>query len=146
MVEKKAKTTKPAAKASKAKKSPATKKAVPAKTGAKVVSGHATLRDVRISAQKARLAVNLIRGKQVEQALQLLRFTPKKSTALVEKLLMSAIANARERNGADADRLWVCGGWVDGGKVLKRYMPRARGMATQILKRSAHITIEVGEK
>lgn len=111
-----------------------------------VAGGKATLSDVRISAQKARLAIRLIVGKQVEPALQLLQFTPKKSTALVYKLLKSAIANAREHGGADVDKLWVTGAWADAGKTLKRIMPRARGMATTILKRSAHITVVVEER
>ena len=106
----------------------------------------ATLRHVRISPQKARLMVDLIRGKQVEPALQILRFNPRKGARLVEKLLNSAIANAREVKGADVDKLWVTQGWVNAGRTIKRYMPRARGSANTILKRSSHITVVVGEK
>lgn len=106
----------------------------------------ASLRHVRISPQKARLIINLIRGKQVEPALQILQYSPKKGAALASKLLKSAIANAREGSGADVDRLWVTGGYVDAGRIMKRYMPRAQGRANLIMKRSSHITILVGEK
>ncbi len=110
-----------------------------------VEMGRATLRDIRVSPQKARLVVNLIKGKQVDPALQILKFAPKKSALLCHKLLMSAIANAREKNNANADKLWVIGGYVNMGRTLKRYMPRAQGRATPIRKRSSHITLVVGE-
>lgn len=107
--------------------------------------GRATLRHIRVSPQKARLIVNLVKGKQVDPALQILKFAPKKSALFCHKLLLSAIANAREKNNADADKLWVIGGYVNMGRTLKRYMPRAQGRATPIRKRSAHITLVVGE-
>lgn len=105
----------------------------------------ATLRHVRIAPQKARLVVELIRGKQVEPALQILTFLPKKGARLVEKVLRSAIMNAVERSGADPDRLWVTDGWVDMGRTQKQYLPRAHGRATQLRKRSSHITLLLGE-
>lgn len=107
---------------------------------------HATLRHVRISPQKARQMLGLIKGKQVEPALQILRFNPRKGAKLMEKLLHSAIANAREVAGADVDKLWVTEGWVNPGRTIKRFMARARGSANTILKRSSHITLVVGEK
>jgi large subunit ribosomal protein L22 len=106
----------------------------------------ATLRHVRISPRKARLVVDLIRGKQVEPALAILRYSPKKGAKLAKKLLESAIANAREQERADVDRLWVTKSWVDEGRTLRRYMPAAHGRATPIRKRSSHMTIVVGEK
>ena len=114
----------------------------------KLVEGtaSATLRDVRIAPQKALLVVNMIKGKQVEPALQILRYSPTKGAKLVEKLLRSAVSNAREVSGADVDKLWVTKGWVGAGRTIKRYMPRARGSANQILKRSSHITLVVGER
>jgi len=106
----------------------------------------ATLRHVRISPQKARLVLGLIRGKEVERALDILRFTPKKGARLVSKLLKSAVSNAREKGGVDVDALLVTGCWADTGRTMKRFMPRARGMATPILKRSSHITLVLGAR
>ncbi|MBN8547799.1 MAG: 50S ribosomal protein L22 [Deltaproteobacteria bacterium] len=106
----------------------------------------ATLRHVRIAPRKARLMLNMIKGKQVEPALQILQFSPKKSAQLTIKLLKSAIANAREVAGADVDKLWVTGGCVDMGRRLKRIMPRAQGRAMGIEKDSSHITIYLGER
>jgi len=106
----------------------------------------ATLRSFRMSPRKARLVIDLIRGKQVEPALAILRFSPKKGAKAAYKLLQSAIANAREQARADVDRLWVTKGWVDEGKTLKRYMPAAHGRANPIRKRSSHMTIVLGEK
>ena len=108
-------------------------------------AGKAALYGVRISARKARLVMALIRGRQVGPALEILDVTPKKAAALTAKVLRSAVANAREK-GADVDKLWVTRGWVDMGRPLKRYMPRAQGRATMIRKKSAHIHVILGEK
>ncbi len=109
------------------------------------ITGRATLRHVRISPQKARLMIDLVRGKQVEPALQVLRFTPKKSARLLEKVVQSALMNAKEA-GANVDRLWVSAGWVDSGRTMKRVTPRARGAANVLCKRSSHITVFVSER
>ncbi len=106
----------------------------------------ATLRSFRMSPRKARLVIGLIRGKQVEPALAILRYSPKKGAKAAYKLLQSAIANAREHARADVDRLWITEGRVDEGKTLKRYMPAAHGRANPIRKRSSHMTIVLGEK
>jgi large subunit ribosomal protein L22 len=106
----------------------------------------ATLRSIRMSPRKARLVIDLIRGKQVEPALAILKFSPKKGAKIAYKLLQSAIANAREQARADVDRLWITKGWVDEARTLKRYMPAAHGRALPIRKRASHMTIVLGEK
>ncbi len=106
----------------------------------------ATLRHVRISPQKVRLILGLIEGKEVDRALDILQFAPKKGAQIVSKLLKSAISNAREKGSVDLDELLVSGCWADPGRTMKRFMPRARGMATPILKRSSHITLVLGAR
>ena len=106
----------------------------------------ATIKHLRISPRKARLVIDLIRGQQVEPALQMLQFSPKKGARYAKQLLESAVSNAREQARADVDKLWVTAGWVDSGRTMKRYMPAAHGRATPIRKRSSHITIVLGEK
>jgi len=116
------------------------------KQAEKIEVATATLRGIRMSPRKARLVIDLIRGKQVEPALAILKFSPKKGAKVAYKLLQSAVANAREHARADVDRLWVTKGWVDEGQTLKRYMPAAHGRANPIRKRSSHMTIILGEK
>lgn len=99
----------------------------------------------RISAQKARLVIDQVRGFSVEKALNLLDFSPKKAAILVKKVLNSAIANAEHNHGADIDALTVYRAYVDEGPVMKRHRARARGRANVILKRSCHITIELSD-
>lgn len=105
----------------------------------------AKLKGARMSAQKARLVADQIRGKAVEDALQLLSYSPKKGAALIKKVLNSAIANAEHNEGADVDELKVSTICVDEGMTMKRIMPRAKGRADRILKRSCHITITVAD-
>ena len=100
----------------------------------------------RISPQKARLVADQIRGKKVDQALELLTFSNKKAAELVKKVLESAIANAEHNEGADIDALRVAKIFVDEGPVMKRIMPRAKGRADRILKRSSHITVVVADR
>ncbi|MCE0494000.1 MULTISPECIES: 50S ribosomal protein L22 [Vibrio] len=100
----------------------------------------------RISPQKARLVADLIRGKNVDQALEILTFSNKKAADLVKKVLESAIANAEHNEGADIDDLRVAKIFVDEGPVMKRIMPRAKGRADRILKRSSHITVVVADR
>jgi len=106
----------------------------------------AKLRGARLSAQKARLVADQVRGKPVAEALDLLTFSPKKAAKLVSKVLQSAIANAEENNGMDIDELRVSTVCVDEGMTLKRIKPRAKGRADRILKRTCHITVKVAEK
>ena len=102
-------------------------------------------KNARISAQKARLVADLIRGKDVAQALNILAFSPKKGAELIKKVLESAIANAEHNEGADIDALRVATIMVDEGPSMKRIRPRAKGRADRILKRTAHITVVVSD-
>ncbi len=105
----------------------------------------AYLKGARISAQKARLVADQIRGKKVEDALNILGFSPKKAAQLIKKVLNSAIANAEHNEGADVDELKVSTVFVDEGVTLKRVMPRAKGRADRISKRTCHITVKVAD-
>jgi large subunit ribosomal protein L22 len=105
----------------------------------------AKLKYARISAQKARLVADLIRGQRVEHALNTLTFSTKKGAALIKKVLESAIANAEHNEGADIDELKVESIQVNEGPTLKRIMPRAKGRANRIAKRTSHITLTVAE-
>lgn len=105
----------------------------------------AKLRYARISAQKARLVADLVRGQEVEKALQLLAFTNKKAAGIVKKILESAIANAEHNEGADIDELKVKAITVDEGPTYKRIQARAKGRANRILKRTSHITVTVAD-
>ena len=106
----------------------------------------ASIKSVRVSARKARLVVDLIRGRPVVQALGILDNLPKKSSPVVKNLLKSAIANAEQQNSAsfDVDSLKVKVAYVDPGPTLKRYRPRAMGRASPIRKRTCRITLMVG--
>jgi len=105
----------------------------------------AKLRGVRLSPQKGRLVADLVRGKSVEQALNILQFSPKKGAAIIRKVLESAIANAEHNDGADIDELKVTRIQVDKGPVLKRFAARAKGRGVRILKPSCHIYLTVGD-
>ncbi len=105
----------------------------------------ARLKGARISAQKARLVADQVRGKSVEEALSLLEFSNKKAAHIVRKVLNSAIANAENNEGADVDELKVSSIFVDEGMTMKRLRPRAKGRADRILKRSCHITVKVAD-
>jgi large subunit ribosomal protein L22 len=98
---------------------------------------------VRVAPQKARLVADLVRGKPVAEALDILSFSPQKSAGLVRKVLESAIANAENNEAADVDELRVAEIYVDQGFTLKRIKPRAKGRADRILKRTSHITVTV---
>ncbi|MEW6691655.1 MAG: 50S ribosomal protein L22 [Pseudomonadota bacterium] len=99
-----------------------------------------------VSPQKARLVADLVRGKHVAEALQILKFTNKKAAGLVRKVIESAIANAEHNAGADVDALRVAAICVDEGPVMKRLHARAKGRANRIVKRTSHISVTVAEK
>lgn len=102
-------------------------------------------RFARISPRKARLVIDLIRGQHVNAAQDILRFTPKRSSALIDKVLRSAIANASEKE-ADVRSLYVVTAQIDEGPRMRRWRPKDRGRAHQILKRLSHIIVEVEER
>ena len=105
----------------------------------------AKLKGAHLSAQKARLVADQVRGKAVEEALEILTYSSKKAAVIIKKILNSAIANAEHNEGADVDELKVTTICVDEGMTMKRIMPRAKGRADRILKRSCHITITVAD-
>lgn len=105
----------------------------------------ASLRGVRLSAQKGRLVADLVRGKPVEQALNILAFSPKKGAKIIHKVVESAIANAEHNDGADIDLLKVKTIHVEEGMTLKRFTARAKGRGNRISKRTSHIYVTVGE-
>jgi large subunit ribosomal protein L22 len=109
------------------------------------MQAEAKLKHARISAQKARLVADQIRGMQVEQALNLLTFSTKKGAGIVKKILESAVANAENNEGADIDELKVAAVQVNKGPTMKRIRARAKGRASRILKRTSHITVTVAE-
>ena len=108
-----------------------------------ITSAKATAKTVRVSPRKSRLVIDLIRGKSVAEAIAILKFTPNKAAGIIEKVLMSAVANAEHNNGLDPATLVVSKAFADGGPVLKRYRPRAQGRAYQIRKPTCHITVAV---
>ena len=106
----------------------------------------ALLRGVRLSAQKGRLVADQIRGKKVDQALNVLQFSPKKAATIIKKVLESAIANAEHNDGADIDELRVSLITVDKGSSLKRSIARAKGRGNTIEKQTCHIAITVADQ
>ncbi|MGH1361547.1 MAG: 50S ribosomal protein L22 [Burkholderiaceae bacterium] len=105
----------------------------------------AILKGVRVSAQKGRIIADQVRGKPVEKALNLLAFSPKKSAAIVKKVLESAIANAEHNDGADIDELKVKAIHVEKGASLSRFRARAKGRGAKIEKQTCHIYVTVGD-
>ncbi len=100
----------------------------------------------RISPRKARLAVDAVRGKRVEEALNLLRYSPQRSAKVLTKIVRSAVSNAEQNPGIDVDTLYIKKAFVDPGPSLKRWVPRAMGRASKILKRTSHITVVLDER
>src|SRR6187455_3767758 len=106
----------------------------------------ASLRGARLSAQKGRLVADMIRGKPVDQAINILAYTPKKGAVLIRKLLESAIANAEHNDGADIDALKVKTIYVERGTSMMRTSARAKGRGNRIVKPTCHIHLTVGDK
>jgi len=105
----------------------------------------AILRGARLSAQKGRLVADLIRGKPVDQAMNILGYTPKKGAGILKKVLESAIANAEHNDGADIDTLKVKRVFVERGTFLKRFQARAKGRGNRIVKPTCHVFLTVGD-
>ncbi|MBO4217956.1 MAG: 50S ribosomal protein L22 [Erysipelotrichaceae bacterium] len=106
----------------------------------------ATAKNVRLTPRKVRLVLDLIRGKDLKEAKAILKFTPRAASDAVAKVLNSAAANATNNHNQVEDKLYVKACWADEARTLKRWMPRAKGSASQILKRSSHITVVVDER
>ena len=112
---------------------------------AEVKTAQATLKYARISSRKVKIVADLIRGKNVDEALAIVKFTPKASSEIVEKLLKSAIANAENNHGMNRSKLVVSQIYANQGPTLKRIRPAAKGSAVRIRKRTSHITIVLRE-
>lgn len=110
------------------------------------MEARAVAKYIRVSPRKARLVMDLIRGKDVGTAKGILRNTPNKAAKLIEKVLNSAVANAENNHEMVAEELFVAKGFIDEGPTLKRFRPRSMGSATRIRKRTSHITIVVSER
>lgn len=106
----------------------------------------ATARFLRVGPHKARLVADLIRGKNVEEALNILQFTPKGSSFRIAKLLKSAVSNADQKPGVNVDKLFVKSIQVNAGPIIKRFRPRAMGRASQILKRTSHVMLTLDQR
>jgi len=112
----------------------------------KPLEAKAITKYIRISPRKVRQVIDLIRGKKVNEALAILKYTPKRASEVVTKVVKSAAANAENNLQLDKDELFVTGCYVDQGPTLKRFQPRAMGRADVLRKRTSHITVMVGDK
>ena len=110
------------------------------------MQARAMIKNVRISPRKARVVANLVRGRNIGEAVAMLRYTTKKASKIIEKLLFSAIANAEQQGRMNIDNLIVENCVVDGGPLIKRFMPRAMGRANRIQHRTSHISVLVAEQ
>ena len=105
----------------------------------------AELRHARISSRKVKIVIDLIRGKKVNEAIAILKYTNKAAAPIVEKLVKSAMANATTNHGMDESKLYISEIYANQGPTMKRIMPRARGRANRIRKRTSHITVVLKE-
>ncbi len=111
-----------------------------------IPKAEATLKYARISSRKVKIVADLIKGKDIDEALAILKFTPKASSEIIEKLLKSAIANAENNHNMAHDKLYVADIYANQGPTLKRIRPAAKGSAVRIRKRTSHITIVLKER
>lgn len=100
----------------------------------------------RIAPRKARLVMDLVRGRDVDDALTLLRFSKKRASVMVEKVIRSAVANANEQEVPSRNTLFVSQAWVDSGPIIKRFQPKDRGKAYPIQKRTSHLCVSLDER
>lgn len=110
------------------------------------MEARATAKHIRITPRKVRIVLNLIRGKSVGEALSILRYTPKRASGVIEKVVRSAVANAENNLDMNPGDLYVAEAYADEGPTMKRFHPRQRGQAFAILKRSSHVTVVVRER
>lgn len=110
-----------------------------------IMEAKAELKFARISARKVKIVADLVRGKRVDEALAIMKFTPKASSEVLEKLLKSAIANAENNHGMSHEKLYISEIYANQGPTLKRIRPAAKGSAVRIRKRTSHITIKLRE-
>lgn len=101
---------------------------------------------VRMSPEKVRAVLNLVRGKDVQKAIDILNFCPRRASTVINKVIKSAVANANVKGGVDVDNLYVAKIFVGHGPTLKRWKAKARGMAGRVNKRTSHITVELEER
>ena len=106
----------------------------------------ASLKYARVGAQKARLVADVVRGKNVDEAIKLLTFMNKKTAVMLKKIIESAVANADQKKSIDLDKLYVKTVYVDQGPVLKRFRPRAQGRASGVRKKMSHINVVLDER
>ena len=100
----------------------------------------------RIAPRKARLVMDMIRGRNVDDAISMLKFAKQRASGMVEKVIRSAVANANEREVAPRNTLFVAKAWVDPGPIIKRFQPKDRGKAYPIKKRTSHLVVEIAER
>ncbi len=110
------------------------------------MEAQATLKYLRMAPRKVRLVADLVRGRPVEEAIRILRFTHRRASLPVRKVIESAVANAENNHGLDIDQLWVREIRVDEGPTLKRWRPRAQGRAFPIMKRTSHVSVVLEER
>jgi large subunit ribosomal protein L22 len=106
----------------------------------------ASHRYARIAPRKARLIMDMVRGRDVDDAITMLRFAKQRASGMIEKVIRSAVANANEQEVPQRETLYVAKAWVDPGPIIKRFQPKDRGKAYPIQKKTSHLVVELGER